>query len=306
MQGHCWTAPTASPAVGRTVLQDDIGAGALQIRVVDGIRVPDPPCWAWISGELVLVTAVDRDMALGHGTLTVERGTQARHLADSWARNHEAGTPVTFARSDDVFIHSKLVLVDDMFASIGSANMNRRSMFHDGEISAQVVPGRLRAALPTRCATFVAGCGPTTLGSPPTRALLHLSDPLRRSGTVPTDARRGQSAGAVRICSTTCNRRACAQNGKTASPCSPRSLAASVRSSVMCSDARSTAPSSTRPPRSTRSSTPIRSRGPDHVHRHRCSNSPAPPTRRRSQRAGRITGSAPSARATTTLQGRRG
>ena len=162
----------------RTVLKDDIGAGALQVRVVDGIRVPDAPCWAWISGELVLVTAVDRDMALGHGTLTVERGTQARHLADSWARNHEAGTPVTFARLDDVFIHSKMMLIDDVFASIGSTNMNRRSMFHDGEISAQIVPGRLRAAAANPVRDIRCRVWADHLGMSPDAGVAALSDPL--------------------------------------------------------------------------------------------------------------------------------
>lgn len=162
----------------RTVLKDDIAAGATLIRVADGIRVPEPPCWAWISGELVLVDEVSRDTLSGTATLTVERGTGGRHLADSWARNHRAGAPVTFARLDDVFIHAKMVLIDDVFASIGSTNMSRRSMFHDGEISAQIVPGQLRSAVTNpvrdiRCRTWA-----DHLGLPPEAAMAALADPL--------------------------------------------------------------------------------------------------------------------------------
>jgi phosphatidylserine/phosphatidylglycerophosphate/cardiolipin synthase-like enzyme len=162
----------------RTVLKDDITAGATQIRVVDGKRVPDAPCWAWISGELLLVDHVDLDTLSGVATLTVERGTQGRHLTDSWARNHSAGAPVTFARLDDVFIHAKMVLIDDVFASIGSANMNRRSMFHDGEISAQVVPGHLRAAAVNPVRDLRCRVWADHLGIPPGAALAALADPL--------------------------------------------------------------------------------------------------------------------------------
>jgi phosphatidylserine/phosphatidylglycerophosphate/cardiolipin synthase-like enzyme len=162
----------------RTVLKDDITAGATQIRVVDGIRVPDAPSWAWISGELVLVIQKDIDTLSGVATLTVERGTQGRHLADSWARDHRAGAPVTFSRLDDVFIHAKFVLIDDVYASIGCANMSRRSMFHDGEISAQIVPGRLRAAAVNPVRDIRCRAWADHLGIPPGAATASLADPL--------------------------------------------------------------------------------------------------------------------------------
>lgn len=165
-------------SAGRTVLKDDITAGATQIRVVDGIRVPEAPCWAWISGELALVGQVDLDTLSGAATLTVERGTQGRHLTDSWARNHSAGAPVTFARMDDVFIHAKMVLIDDVFASIGSTNMNRRSMFHDGEISAQILPGQLRAAKINPVRDLRCRVWADHLGIAPNAAVAALADPM--------------------------------------------------------------------------------------------------------------------------------
>lgn len=39
----------------------------------------------------------------------------------------------------DVYIHSKLMIVDDEFVSIGSANVAQRSMTHDGEIQVGIV-----------------------------------------------------------------------------------------------------------------------------------------------------------------------
>lgn len=130
---------------GRTVLKFPIDQAAKQVVVTDGIRVPSAPAWAWVGGELMLVQTVVQDTLSGTAALNVVRGADG-HTADVSKRAHEAGEPVTFSAIDDVFIHAKIVLVDDTYASIGSANMNRRGMFHDGEISSQTVPGGLRTA----------------------------------------------------------------------------------------------------------------------------------------------------------------
>ncbi|KAL3665992.1 hypothetical protein V7S43_008790 [Phytophthora oleae] len=41
----------------------------------------------------------------------------------------------------DVFVHSKLLIVDDVYLSVGSANWNRRSMTSDSEIAANIFDG---------------------------------------------------------------------------------------------------------------------------------------------------------------------
>ena len=46
-------------------------------------------------------------------------------------------------RSEPVYVHSKVCVVDDVWASVGSDNFNRRSWTHDSELTAAVVDGRL-------------------------------------------------------------------------------------------------------------------------------------------------------------------
>jgi len=48
-------------------------------------------------------------------------------------RNHHA--------AQDIYVHAKLMIVDDIWAQIGSANVNRRSMTHDSEIGVAVIDG---------------------------------------------------------------------------------------------------------------------------------------------------------------------
>jgi phosphatidylserine/phosphatidylglycerophosphate/cardiolipin synthase-like enzyme len=162
---------------GRTLLKSPIDEFADQVLVADGIRVPDTPCWAWIGGELVLVVDSDLDTLTGESTLEVVRGPDGDHQ-DVWAREHPAGAPVTFTNLDDVFIHAKIVLIDDVYASIGSANMNRRAMFHDGELNAIVVPGRLRAAVDNPVRSLRCRVWGDHLGLPPHVAEAELADPL--------------------------------------------------------------------------------------------------------------------------------
>jgi phosphatidylserine/phosphatidylglycerophosphate/cardiolipin synthase-like enzyme len=65
-------------------------------------------------------------------------GGERVHVFD--VENHE-GTPV--------YVHSKVCVVDDVWASVGSDNFNRRSWTHDSELSCPVLDSRLDPREPT-------------------------------------------------------------------------------------------------------------------------------------------------------------
>jgi phosphatidylserine/phosphatidylglycerophosphate/cardiolipin synthase-like enzyme len=55
------------------------------------------------------------------------------------------------------YVHAKNMIVDDVWASIGSSNLGFRSMTYDGEINCDVIDGQI--------ATSALRCGATTSGS---------------------------------------------------------------------------------------------------------------------------------------------
>jgi phosphatidylserine/phosphatidylglycerophosphate/cardiolipin synthase-like enzyme len=71
-------------------------------------------------------------------------GTQSRWCPDP--RSHDRGAAVTAAQPMPIFLHSKIMMVDDVFVAIGSTNINRRGFFHDGEVTAFAIPEQLRDA----------------------------------------------------------------------------------------------------------------------------------------------------------------
>jgi len=61
-------------------------------------------------------------------------------------REHKSGTAATLVNMDGVYVHSKLMIVDDVFLSVGSANLNRRGFYSDGECNVFTVPQALRTS----------------------------------------------------------------------------------------------------------------------------------------------------------------
>jgi hypothetical protein len=61
-------------------------------------------------------------------------------------REHFSGVPATVVDFTGIYVHAKVLLVDDVFLGVGSANVNRRGFFHDGEIHLFTMPQSLRAA----------------------------------------------------------------------------------------------------------------------------------------------------------------
>jgi phosphatidylserine/phosphatidylglycerophosphate/cardiolipin synthase-like enzyme len=61
-------------------------------------------------------------------------------------REHLQGAAATVVDLASIYVHAKTTIVDDVFVGIGSANINRRGHYHDGEIAAFSVPQRLKAS----------------------------------------------------------------------------------------------------------------------------------------------------------------
>ena len=72
-------------------------------------------------------------------------GAVRRRSARGRART-SAGAAATVVDLAGIYVHAKSTIVDDVFVGIGSANINRRGHYHDGEITVYGVPQRLKAS----------------------------------------------------------------------------------------------------------------------------------------------------------------
>ena len=136
---------------GRMTLLADIPDGVTnRILVGPATRVPNGRFFAWIEGELMyvigstLVTGPDGQPVKELEVLRGGMGPEGRWCPDP--RPHARGAAVTAAQPAPIFLHSKIMMVDDLFVAIGSTNINRRGFFHDGEITAFAIPDQLRGA----------------------------------------------------------------------------------------------------------------------------------------------------------------
>ena len=64
----------------------------------------------------------------------------ARRRAGATRARTRPGAAATVVDLAGIYVHAKMMIVDDVFVGIGSANLNRRGLFHDGEINAFTVP----------------------------------------------------------------------------------------------------------------------------------------------------------------------
>jgi phosphatidylserine/phosphatidylglycerophosphate/cardiolipin synthase-like enzyme len=146
-----FTVPTASlrASSGRLRLAEDVGQGDELVALGPEERVPPVPFWIAVDGELMWVY----DEAPSHPPrYRVVRGDDTRIVSGVPApgrgatpREHRAGAAATVVNLDGIYVHAKLTIVDDMFLGVGSANLNRRGFYSDGECNLFVVPEALRA-----------------------------------------------------------------------------------------------------------------------------------------------------------------
>jgi phosphatidylserine/phosphatidylglycerophosphate/cardiolipin synthase-like enzyme len=115
-------------------------------------RVPKVPFWLAVEGELMWVYDEAPGAPSGSKRLKVVRGADTNFVKGGASpegtstREHHSGVPATVIDFTGIYVHAKLLLVDDVFVGVGSANVNRRGFFHDGEIHLFTMPQSLRAS----------------------------------------------------------------------------------------------------------------------------------------------------------------
>ena len=160
-------------ASGRLVLMRALDAsGGVDPTIALGPkqRLPQVPFWLAVEGELMYAfdesTAPNPDpenaklfsVVRGADTHLVRGGAGAE---GSRTRTHPKDAAATVVDLASIYVHAKTMIVDDVFTCIGSANVNRRGHFHDGEINIFTVPQALKTARRTRSRRCDAGCGPS-------------------------------------------------------------------------------------------------------------------------------------------------
>ena len=162
---------------GRCVLCSTADENATSVDLGPASRVPDKaPFWLWIGGELMrskwgqIFGPYNNDAFMRVG---VERG-----LGGASKRSHKKGAAATVSQIKGIYVHSKVVIVDDVFASIGSANLNRRGLYHDAEINVFVIPQQLKAASDNPARTLRTALWAEHLGLPPAFGPALLADPI--------------------------------------------------------------------------------------------------------------------------------
>ena len=180
--------PVLAPAertasIGRLTLFEQVAtADETQIFVGPPTRVPEAPFFGWIDGEMfyarsrTLTNAPDGRAA--YQLIVLRGGTTAGRPWCPHPRPHKKAAPVTLSHPKGVYQHAKIMMVDDVFVAIGSTNINRRGLFHDGEITAFAVPSRLRAAADNPARALRCALWAEHLGLPPAQGAALLGDPI--------------------------------------------------------------------------------------------------------------------------------
>jgi phosphatidylserine/phosphatidylglycerophosphate/cardiolipin synthase-like enzyme len=176
-------------SLGRLVLQGNLSAVDDQILLGPRSRLPDVsvlspfvPFWLWVEGERMLAVE-KRDDVLSDSQIPSRRFLvlRAGGAATRWGaspRAHPAGAAVTMAQIPGIYVHTKAIMVDDIFVGIGSCNTNRRGFFHDGEIQAFAVPEQLKAARDNPALALRTALWAEHLGLPPAMGRTLLADPV--------------------------------------------------------------------------------------------------------------------------------
>jgi phosphatidylserine/phosphatidylglycerophosphate/cardiolipin synthase-like enzyme len=149
---------TLRASAGKLLLMQNLAAsGGINPIIFLGppSRLPDLPFWVSIEGELIYVydesTVPNRDPD-SMKVFACDRGASTNFVCGgstpvgTSTRTHQAGAAATVIDFSSIYVHAKIMIVDDVFLSLGSANLDRRGFFYDGEINAFTIPAALRAS----------------------------------------------------------------------------------------------------------------------------------------------------------------
>jgi phosphatidylserine/phosphatidylglycerophosphate/cardiolipin synthase-like enzyme len=139
--------PALTTNLGRMRLASPMAAGVGQCDLSPLSHIPAPPFWAFIGNELVLVHA-----SLGGPSGTGSSAFQTMEIVRAFASPnwgakpipHPAATPVLAVQLPGIYVHAKVMIVDDTFLFVGSSNINRRSLYHDGELNSFTISQSLK------------------------------------------------------------------------------------------------------------------------------------------------------------------
>lgn len=153
-------------------------------------RVPEPPFWVAVGGELIWChddAGTSGSGATAARLFHMDRGADTCILVGGGSpkgastRKHEAGAPATVVELTHIYVHAKLIIVDDVFLGVGSANLNRRGFYHDGEMNCYCLPQSLRYDAGNPVAALRCRLWAELLDLPAAMAQPLLRDPLAAS-----------------------------------------------------------------------------------------------------------------------------
>jgi phosphatidylserine/phosphatidylglycerophosphate/cardiolipin synthase-like enzyme len=131
------TTTSRASASGRLWLAEDLVDTDDHVQLAPVPRVPSTPFWFSVGEEVVRAhSKVSGATTPEFVQLHVQRTEATRlfgHASGTARATHKKHAAVLAGSFPSIYVHSKLMLIDDAFASIGSANANRRGFYSDGE-----------------------------------------------------------------------------------------------------------------------------------------------------------------------------
>ena len=180
---------------GKLLVGQDMQGGASGLPLIflaPPSRIPALPFWISVEGELMYVydeSGVPNPHPGQMKAFVCERGDSTRLVSGgsnpkgAFPREHKEGAPATVVELADIYVHDKLTIVDDVFLAVGSANLDHRGFYYDGEIHCFTIADGLRVSARNPAAMLRRQLWAEFLDLPADLVAPLLADPLA-SGTL--------------------------------------------------------------------------------------------------------------------------